>query len=282
MLYRDTVEYILSYSNKLLVVAIKQLYVKIVLVITMNDLFVREISISNNIPYGNYINNLPVVNWLKSNSIKFNKPVTFIIGENGIGKSTLIEGLAVALGFNPEGGSKNFNFSTENSHSDLHEYLSVRRGLKQPRDGFFLRAESFYNVASNIDQMDRMPAADPPIIDSYGGVSLHAQSHGESFIALTENRFGGRGLFILDEPGAALSPMRIMRLMCNIEHLVKQDSQFIISTHSPILITFPDADVYEITHDGVNLVSYAQTEHFKITKQFLNNPERMHKYLFEE
>ncbi|MBQ8766274.1 MAG: AAA family ATPase [Clostridia bacterium] len=248
----------------------------------MNSLFVREISISNNIPSGNYINNLPVVNWLKSNSLEFNKPVTFIIGENGIGKSTLIEGLAVALGFNPEGGSKNFNFSTENSHSDLYEYLSVRRGLKQPRDGFFLRAESFYNVASNIDQMDRMPASAPPVIDSYGGVSLHAQSHGESFIALTENRFGGNGLYILDEPEAALSPMRIMRLMCNIDRLVKQGSQLIISTHSPILMTFPDADIYEITHEGIELVPYSQTEHFQITKQFLNNPERMHKYLFEE
>lgn len=248
----------------------------------MEDLFVREISIKCDIPRGDYINNLPVVDWLKNNSLKFNKPVTFIVGENGIGKSTLIEGLAVALGFNAEGGSKNFNFSTENSHSDLHQYLSVRRGLKQARDGFFLRAESFYNVASNIDLMDRTPAATPPVIDSYGGVSLHAQSHGESFIALTENRFGGNGLYILDEPEAALSPMRIMRLMCNIDRLVRMHSQFIISTHSPILMTFPGADIYEITDSGIDLIPYSQTEHFQITKRFLENPERMHKYLFED
>ena len=241
----------------------------------MNGLFVREISISNNIPSENYINNLPVVNWLKSNSLKFNKPVTFIIGENGIGKSTLIEGLAVALGFNPEGGSKNFNFSTENSHSDLYEYLSVRRGLKQPRDGFFLRAESFYNVASNIDQMDRMPAAAPPVIDSYGGVSLHAQSHGESFMALVENRFNGNGLYILDEPEAALSPMRLMRLMVCMQELVKKNSQFIISTHSPILMTFPDAEILEITEKGIYSVDYRDTEHYIVTKRFMDAPEKI-------
>lgn len=248
----------------------------------INDLFVREICINRNIPQGNYINSLPVVNWLKHGSLEFKKPVTFIVGENGIGKSTLIEGLAVALGFNAEGGSKNFNFSTENSHSDLYKYLSVKRGLRQARDGFFLRAESFYNVASNIDQMDKIPTGAPPIIDSYGGVSLHEQSHGESFIALTENRFGSNGLYILDEPEAALSPMRIMRLMCNIDRLVRQGSQFIISTHSPILITQPNSDIYEITNESIELVPYSKTEHFQITKQFLNNPERMHKYLFEE
>lgn len=265
------------------VIAKRLIYVKIILVIYMiNNLFVREICINRNIPQENYINNLPVVNWLKHSSLEFSQPVTFIVGENGVGKSTLIEGLAVALGFNPEGGSKNFNFSTENSHSDLYKYLSVKRGLRQPRDGFFLRAESFYNVASNIDQMDKTPAAAPPIIDSYGGVSLHEQSHGESFISLTENRFGSNGLYILDEPEAALSPMRIMRLMCDIDRLVKQGAQFIISTHSPILITQPNADIYEITDESIELVPYSQTEHFQITKQFLNNPERMHKYLFEE
>ena len=161
----------------------------------------RGISIKQNIPTGDYINNLPVVNWLKSNSLEFNKPVTFLVGENGVGKSTLVEGLAVALGFNAEGGSRNFNFSTENSHSDLHEYLSVRKGMKQARDGFFLRAESFYNVASNIDQLDRTPAASPPLIDSYGGVSLHAQSHGESFLSIVQNRFFGNGLYIVGHVG---------------------------------------------------------------------------------
>lgn len=248
----------------------------------MNNLYVNEISLTGNLPNDNYINDLPVVKWLKKNNLEFNKPVTFLVGENGSGKSTLIEAIAVALGFNPEGGSKNFNFSTENSHSDLHKYIKIRKGIKQARDGYFLRAESFYNVASNIDQLDRQPSASVPIITSYGGVSLHHQSHGESFITLTENRLGGNGLYIFDEPEAALSPTRIMRLMCNIDRLVKNNSQLIISTHSPILMTFPDADIYEISEETVKLVSYNETEHFQVTKQFLNSPERMIKILLEE
>lgn len=146
----------------------------------------------------------------------------------------------------------------------------------------FLRAESFYNVATDIDRLDKIIASQPPVIASYGGISLHEQSHGESFIALTEKRFGGNGIYILDEPEAALSPMRMMRLMCNINNLVKNGSQFIISTHSPILMTFPNADVLEITQKGIKSVPFAETEHFQITKRFLNNPEQMHKYLFDD
>lgn len=145
-----------------------------------------------------------------------------IFAENGVGKSTLIEGIAVAMGFNPEGGTVNFSFSTKKSHSDLHEYLTVSRGYKRHKDGFFLRAESFYNVASNIDDMDSEPGFGPKIISSYGGVSLHKQSHGESFMALVQNRFYGNGLYILDEPEAALSPMRLMRLMGAPEKIVKE------------------------------------------------------------
>lgn len=246
-----------------------------------SNLYVNEIRLTKEIPKENYLNNLSVVSHLKKmEGIRFNKRATFIVGENGVGKSTLIEALAVAVGFNPEGGTVNFNFSTMESHSDLHNYLTVSRGYRRNRDGFFLRAESFYNVASNIDEMDREPGG-APIISNYGGISLHKQSHGESFMALVENRFGGEGLYILDEPEAALSPMRLMRLMYYINELVKKDSQFIISTHSPILMTFPGADVIEISDEGICSVDYRTTDHFLITKRFMDAPERIVQELLE-
>ena len=241
-----------------------------------SSLYLNKITLSKEIPQGNYLIKLPVISNLKEmGELRFTKPVTFLIGENGVGKSTLIEGIAVAMGFNPEGGTVNFSFSTKESHSNLHEYLTVSKGYKRHRDGFFLRAESFYNVASNIDDMDSEPGFGPPIISSYGGVSLHEQSHGESFMALVENRFYGNGLYILDEPEAALSPMRLMRLMCYMKELVKKNSQFIISTHSPILMTFPGAEVLEITQEGIKSVDYKETEHFLITKRFMDAPERI-------
>ncbi|WP_455035616.1 AAA family ATPase [Lachnoanaerobaculum gingivalis] len=216
----------------------------------------------------------------KIGGLELTKPVTIFVGENGVGKSTLIEGLAVAMGFNAEGGSVNFSFSTKESHSNLHEYITVSRGWRKHKDGFFLRAESFYNVASNIDDLDN-GSGGLPIILSYGGVSLHEQSHGESFMALVENRFSGNGLYILDEPEAALSPMRLMELICYIKKLVDNNSQFIISTHSPILMTFPDAEVIEITQEEIKSVDYKETEYFLITKRFMDSPEQMIKNLLD-
>jgi len=160
--------------------------------------------------------------------------------------------------------------------------MTVSRGYKRHRDGFFLRAESFYNVASNIDELDAEPSGGAKLISSYGGVSLHKQSHGESFLALVENRFSGNGLYILDEPEAALSPMRLMRLMVCMQALVKQDSQFIISTHSPILMTFPNAEVMEITDEGIRSVNYKDTEHFVVTKRFMDAPEKIVESLLGE
>lgn len=250
-----------------------------------SNLYLNKVSLSKEIPDGNYLKNLSVVKNLRDmDGIRFNKNVTFLVGENGVGKSTLIEGIAVAMGFNPEGGTINFNFATRASHSDLYNYLTVSRGYKKQRDGFFLRAESFYNVATNIEQLDSEEenTLGAPVIDSYGGVSLHQKSHGESFLALVENRFGGNGLYILDEPEAALSPMRLMRLMYCMQELVKKDSQFIISTHSPILMTFPDAEILEITEDGICSVDYKDTEHFIITKRFMDAPERMIESLLKE
>lgn len=248
-----------------------------------SDLFVTSIRISGRLPEHSYLNDLAVIKSLQAmGRLNLTKRVTFLVGENGIGKSTLIEAIAVNQGFNPEGGTINFNFSTEDSHSELYRYLRVSKGLSSRKDGFFLRAESFYNVASNIDQMDRIPSPGPSVIESYGGVSLHKQSHGESFMALVENRFGGDGLYILDEPEAALSPLRILELMCHIRALEKKNSQFIISTHSPILMAYPGAEVLYLTEDGIQSVSYKETEHYQITKQFLNAPEQMCKYLFSD
>ncbi len=249
----------------------------------MNGLFIKQLSISDSIPKENYISDIPAVkNLIKKETLQIRRPVTFFVGENGIGKSTLIEAIAVNAGFNPEGGTVNFNFSTRQSHSDLYRYLLAGKGTKRYRDGFFLRAESFFNVATNIEDMDREPSFEPPVITHYGGVSLHEQSHGESFLALVENRFSDSGLYILDEPEAALSPTGIMRLMCNIDRLTQSGSQFIISTHSPILMAYPNADIYEITQSDIKLVPYKETGHYSVTKEFINNPDAMLRVLLRE
>lgn len=220
---------------------------------------------------------LPAVKLLSK--LDFHPNVTFIIGENGTGKSTLLEAIAVANGFNPEGGTRNFNFSTFESHSLLHQYIKTVKGIKMPKDGFFLRAESFYNLASNIEELDR-EGDGPHVIDSYGGRSLHKQSHGESFFAVFMNRFSGEGLYILDEPEAALSPSRQMTMISRINQLVEQGSQFIIATHSPILMGYPDAWIYQFK-EGLEKVKYEETEHYEITKAFLNNTQKMLDILME-
>lgn len=206
-------------------------------------------------------------------SLNLEKPVTFFVGENGTGKSTLIEAIAVAMGFNGEGGSRDFFFSTQDTHSELCDYLTISKSV-WPKDGFFLRAESFYNTASYLEQNSTLAR--------YGGVSFHEQSHGESFLALAMNRFEGNGLYILDEPESALSPQRLMSLLVVIDELVKNNSQFIIATHSPILMAYPDADILEFSEQGIHKVGYRETEHYKITKQFIDMPERMVKYLLSD
>ena len=245
------------------------------------DLYLQHIEVDDDLPADDYVSVLPVVRSLRAaGGFDFTAPVTIFVGENGVGKSTLIEAIAVALGFNPEGGTVNFNFSTRASHSDLSEHLRLLKGTRRRRDGFFLRAESFYNVASNIDELD-VGGGGRRVVDSYGGVSLHAQSHGESFMALVENRFGGKGLYILDEPEAALSPMRIMRLMWHMRRLVDDESQFIVSTHSPMIMALPGADVIQIDDDGLSHVDYRDTAHYQVMRRFLEDPERMLGYLYE-
>lgn len=221
---------------------------------------------------------LPVVRSLERLAMHPN--VTFLVGENGSGKSTLLEAIAVALGFNAEGGSRNFNFSTRASHSNLHQHLRLARGIRQPRDGFFLRAESFFNVGTEIEQLDAEPGG-PKIIDSFGGKALHEQSHGEAFLALFMHRFGGSSLFVLDEPEAALSPQRQLVMLSRLHQLVELGSQFIVATHSPILMAYPNATIYECGERGIYPVAYEDTEHYRVMHDFVANPKRMLDILME-
>ncbi len=170
--------------------------------------------------------------------------MTYFVGENGSGKSTLLEAIAVAAGFNAEGGSMNFHFSTRSSESALAGALRLVRSVRRPRTGFFLRAESFFNLATAIEQLDKDPGGSP-IIDSYGGRSLHEQSHGESFLAVALHRFGPQGLYVLDEPEAALSPLRQMSMLRRMRDLVHQGCQFIVATHAPILLAYPGASIQQ-------------------------------------
>lgn len=222
--------------------------------------------------FDQYPFSLPAVRTLEK--IDLHPNVTFFVGENGSGKSTLLEAIAVSLGFNAEGGSKNFSFGTRKSHSELHQYLRIAKGFRRPRDGFFLRAESFFNVATEIENLDEEPGGQK-IIDYFGGRSLHEQSHGESFLALMTERFGGQGVYILDEPEAALSPQRQLAVLSRIHDLVLADSQFIIATHSPILMAYPDACIFNCSTNGICEVAYEDTEHFQVTRDFLANPSRM-------
>ncbi|MDQ3369701.1 MAG: AAA family ATPase [Myxococcota bacterium] len=203
--------------------------------------------------------------------LRFDAGVTFLVGENGAGKSTLIEAIAVRAGFNAEGGTPNFNFSTRRTESELHASLRLLRTTRRPRASFFLRAESFYNVATEVERLGG---------STYGDVSLHEQSHGEAFMSLVAHKFRPDGLYLLDEPEAALSPQRQLALLASIHRLAHAGSQFIIATHSPILMAYPGALIYQLDATGIRPVDYEQTEHFEITRDFLNHRERYFQHLF--
>lgn len=197
--------------------------------------------------------------------------VTFLVGENGSGKSTLVEAIAVAAGFNPEGGSRDNKFATRRSESELHRHVRLVRSTRRPRTGYFLRAESFYNVGTEADRIAREPGGS---YDAYGGASPHEQSHGESFMALVNHRFGPDGLYVLDEPEAALSPQRQLALLVAMHRLVTDGSQFVIATHSPILLAFPGARLLRLDGERIEPVAYRDTEHYALTRDFLNDPDR--------
>ncbi len=240
----------------------------------MNRLYIREVLLRQPPAEGSYLRAIPVIQrMMEGQSIRLTAPVTFLVGENGIGKSTLIEGIAVASGFNPEGGTRNFTFSTSDSHSELHSLMTVAKEA-YPKDGFFLRAESFYNAISYIDSVRA--------VRNYGGKSLHSMSHGEGVLTLVQNRFWGNGLYIMDEPEAALSPSRLLTLLVEMHRLVQQGSQFIVATHSPILLAYPGACVLELSEEGIRQVDYRDTEHYQITRRFLQDPDRMLAALLNE
>jgi len=219
---------------------------------------------------------LPVVAGLrKAGRLELDPAVTFLVGDNGTGKSTLVEAIAVAAGFNPEGGTASFNFSTRATHSALGEFVRLVRGVIKPRTGFFLRAESFYNVASEIDRLGAQK--------SYGGRSLHARSHGESFLDLAVHRFEPEGLYLLDEPEAALSPQGCLAMLTRIVDLDRSGSQFIVATHSPILLAVPRARILQIEADGtIGVVSYDEAQPVELTRSFLADPQRYLHYLFDQ
>ncbi len=218
---------------------------------------------------------LPVVAWLAARGgLTIPPGVTFVVGENGSGKSTLVEALAVALGFNAEGGSQNFRFATRASESSLGDHVVPTWGTRKPRTGFFLRAESYYNVASEIERLGDL--------GSYGAVSPHERSHGESFVDLLVHRFGPQGLYLLDEPEAALSVRGCMAVLARLADLVAQQCQLVVATHSPVLLALPGATIYEIDDDGaVERVDYDDALPVRLTRSFLADPAAMLRHLLD-
>lgn len=206
--------------------------------------------------------------------LEFHPAVTFFIGENGSGKSTLLEAIAIKAGFSAEGGDRQLQFGTHDTHSPLHDCLRLERSFGKPTDGFFLRAESFYNVASELEKIEESAPSSIPF-RAYGGKSLHRQSHGESFLAVLKERLQGGGVYLFDEPEAALSPQRQLSVIALMHRLVCHQSQLIIATHSPILLAYPQARIYQFSEAGIVEVKYTETEHFQITRDFLNRHERM-------
>lgn len=238
----------------------------------MNEQFIQRISIDwDKIEQSSYLRKIEAIN--KIEELEFEKPITFFVGENGSGKSTLLEALAVAYGFNPEGGTKNYSFSTYDSHSQLHEAIRVSKGFRKAKWGYFLRAESFYNVATKEEEYSDI---------EHPSEKYHEKSHGESFLALAQKQLGPNGLYLLDEPEAALSPQRQLTLLMEIVSYAKQGSQFIIVTHSPILLGIPDAQILSFDDGIVHNCEYEDTESYKVTEMFINNREVLLRRLLSE
>jgi len=210
---------------------------------------------------------LPAVAALKS-GLALDPGVTYLIGANGSGKSTLLEAIAVAAGMNAEGGSSNFAFSTRNSHSELWRSIRLVRAARRPQTDFFLRAESLFTTATYLEELPRNP------LQAYGDVSLHEQSHGESFLAVMVSRFGPNGLYLLDEPEAALSTQNCLTCLRRIHELVLAGSQFIIATHSPIVLAYPEATIYACTQQGLEITDYDDAEPVRLTRSFLDAKDR--------
>lgn len=236
------------------------------------DLFVKELKIDwDAIAPGSYLRSIKTIAGI--NRLAFHSPITFFVGENGTGKSTLLEAMAVAYGFNPEGGTVNYSFSTYDSHSELWDAVTLSKSFKKVHCGYFLRAESFYNVATKEDEYGKMPGGVP--------LNLHKKSHGESFLTIINEYFKSDGLFFLDEPEAALSPQRQMTLLLKIAESARDNSQFFIVTHSPVLLTLPGAEILSFDNDILHKIAYEDTESYRISEMFINHREQVLKRLLE-
>lgn len=246
----------------------------------MNQRLLRGFTIDwTKIDGRSYLRQIPAIRGLEA--LEFTRPVTFFVGENGSGKSTVLEAIAVKAGFNPEGGGRNFVFSTRETHSGLYEAMRLQKGYRAWKDGFFLRAESMYNVASVVEEYADSGLGDKAsFYGQYGGRSLHEQSHGESFLALAEHRFRAGGLYLLDEPEAALSPQRQLTLLMRLHTLVESGAQFLIASHSPILLGFPEAQILSFDGDKPHPVSYEETDSYQVTKLFLEHRQQLLERLF--
>ncbi len=246
----------------------------------MNMRYLQEIRFRwDRLDADSYVRSIP--SFQNLGSLVFDRNVTLFSGENGTGKSTLLEAVAVAFGFNPEGGTRNYNFSTYESHSSLHQALLLVKGPRRPKSSYFLRAESFYNVATKTEEYREFV---PPKIyyRRFGGKSFHDQSHGESFMALMQGTFSEEGFYILDEPEAALSPQRQLTLLILIHQLAQKGAQFIIASHSPILLGIPDARILSFRDSGIRPCSYEETESYEITEMFINQREYFLKRLLSD
>lgn len=243
----------------------------------MDKRFIKGLAIDwDGIGEDSYLRTIPALQGLSE--LYLDENITFFVGENGTGKSTLLEAIAVEFGFNAEGGSRNFNFSTKDTHSELCSNLRLYKG-SVPKWGFFLRAESFYNTATVLDTY--VQENPEKYLERYGGKSLHCQSHGESFLALMQNQFVPKGLYLLDEPEAALSPQRQLSLLYCIFQLAQKGAQFIIATHSPILLGMPEAEILSFDRAGIHTVEYRDTESYQVTKLFMNHRETVLRQLLQ-
>ncbi|MGN0288098.1 MAG: AAA family ATPase [Lachnospiraceae bacterium] len=238
----------------------------------MNDQFIQNVWIDwSKVEEGSYLRNIETIR--KMERIDFHRSITFFVGENGSGKSTLLEAIAIACGFNPEGGTKNYSFSTRDTHSQLCDAIRISRGFNRPGWGYFLRAESFYNVATQ--EEDYADIAHP-------SQRYHEKSHGESFLALAQSQLRPNGLYLLDEPEAALSPQRQLTLLMEIYSCARQGSQFIIVTHSPILLGIPGAEILSFDNGMIHTCTYEETGSYQVTELFINNREQLLKRLLSE
>ncbi len=238
-------------------------------------MFIERVTVMD-LPEEAYFAQIPALKSLEQ--LTFDRPITFFMGENGSGKSTLLEAIAVQMGFNPEGGSINFNFSTRDTHASLDRHIRISKGYERPKDSFFLRGESYYNVSSYLEEIYRGEKGRQLMEKAYGGAP-HERSHGQAFLNLITQRFRGQGLYILDEPEAALSPQNQLAAMVKLYELAQSGSQFLIATHSPILSRLPNARIYEFS-DQIKQVNYQETQSYRITQLLMEQPEQLLHHLF--